>query len=117
MQNQIEGTILHISPTERVGEKLTKRFFVVLTDEQYPQELKIEALNKSCDVLDFQKIDDKVKVTYNARGRSWTSPKTGQKEWFTSLSLWKIESLQGNTATAAKKEDEKPEQIEMNLPF
>jgi len=116
MSNTIEGTITYISQSEQVSEKMTKRFFVVLTDEQYPQEVKIEAINKSCDVLDFQKIDDKVKVTYNVRGRSWTS-KEGKKDWFNTLSLWKIESLQGNTATAAKKEDEKPEQIEMDLPF
>jgi len=91
MENTIKGAIIYISQTEKLSDKLTKRFFVVLTDEQYPQELKIEALNKSCDVLDFQKIDDKVKVTYNVRGRSWTS-KEGKKDWFNTLSLWKIES-------------------------
>ena len=118
MQNQIEGTITYISQTEKLSDKLTKRFFVVLTDEQYPQELKIEALNKSCDVLDFQKIDDKVKVHINLRGRSYINKNTGQKEWFTSLSLWKIESLNGNTATAAKKEEPKPAEIDdSNLPF
>ena len=105
MQNQIEGTILHISQTEKPTDKLTKRFFILLTDEQYPQEIKIEAINKSCDVLDFQKEGEKVKVYYNVRGRSWTNPKTGQKDWFNSLSLWKIESLQGQTATAPIKEE------------
>jgi len=118
MQNQIEGTILHISPTERVGEKLTKRFLVVLIEGQYPQEVKIEAINAKCDTLDHEKEGNKVKVHYNLNGRSYISQKTGQKEWFTSLTLWKIESLGGNTATAAKKEDEKPEQIDVDsLPF
>jgi len=118
MQNQIEGTILHISQTERVGEKLTKRFLVVLMEGQYPQEVKIEAINAKCDTLDHEKEGNKVKVHYNLNGRSYISQRTGQKEWFTSLSLWKIESLNGNTATAAKKEEPKPDQMEADsLPF
>ena len=118
MQNQIEGTILYISPTERVGEKLNKRFFVVLIEGQYPQEVKIEAINAKCDTLDHEKEGNKVKVHYNLNGRSYINKNTGQKEWFTSLSLWKIESLNGNTATAAKKEEPKVAEIEVDgLPF
>lgn len=119
MQNTIEGTILHISKTEKVSDKLTKRFFILLTDEQYPQEIKIESINKSCDILDFQKEGEKVKVYYNVRGRSWTN-KEGKKDWFNSLSLWKIESLQGQTATqnAPIKEEPTPNFIDSDsLPF
>ncbi len=118
MQNQIEGTILHISPTERVGEKLTKRFFVVLIEGQYPQEVKIEAINAKCDTLDHEKEGNKVKVHYNLNGRSYISQRTGQKEWFTSLSLWKIEKMGTETATNTKAMEQKPAQIDSDsLPF
>ncbi len=118
MQNQIEGTIIHISPTERVGEKLNKRFFVVLIEGQYPQEVKIEAINAKCDTLDHEKEGNKVKVHYNLNGRSYINKNTGQKEWFTSLSLWKIESLNGNTATNTKAMEQKAAEIDdNNLPF
>jgi hypothetical protein len=117
MSNQIEGTITYISQSEKLSDKLTKRFFVVLTDEQYPQELKIEAINASCAVLDYEKEGNKVKVHINLRGRSWQN-KEGKKDWFNTLSLWKIESLTGNTATAAKKEEPKAAEIDdSNLPF
>jgi translation initiation factor IF-3 len=66
--------------------------------------------------LDFQKEGEKVKVYYNVRGRSWTNPKTGQKDWFNSLSLWKIESLQGQTATQNAPTKEEPA-ISDELPF
>lgn len=104
MQNTIEGTILHISPTEKVSEKLNKRFLVVLIEGQYPQEVKIEAINAKCDTLDHEKEGNKVKVHFNLNGRSYISQKTGQKEWFTSLSLWKIEGLAGSTPTLIKEE-------------
>ena len=119
MQNQIEGTIIYISPTEKVSDKLNKRFFVVLTNEQYPQELKIEALNASCATLDYEKEGNKVKVHINLRGRAWTN-KEGKKDWFNTLSLWKIEPLAGQTATkeAPKKEEPAPSFTDSNdLPF
>jgi translation initiation factor IF-3 len=118
MQNQIEGTIIYISPTEKVSDKLNKRFLVVLIEGQYPQEVKIEAINAKCDTLDHEREGNKVKVHFNLNGRSYTSQKTGQKEWFTSLSLWKIESLGTQTATQAKAMEQKPAEIDSDsLPF
>jgi single-strand DNA-binding protein len=118
MSNQIEGTIIYISQTEKPTEKLTKRFFVVLTYEQYPQELKIEAINASCAVLDYENEGNKVKVHINLRGRSYINKQTGRKEWFNTLSLWKIEKMGTETATNTKAMEQKAAQIDSDsLPF
>ena len=117
MQNTIEGTILHISPTEKVSEKLTKRFLVVLIEGQYPQEVKIEAINAKCDTLDHEREGNKVKVHFNLNGRSYQN-KQGQKDWFTSLTLWRIEPLAAQTATQSKAMEQKPAEIDdSSLPF
>lgn len=117
MQNQIEGTIIHISQTERVSEKLTKRFFVVLIEGQYPQEVKIEAINAKCDTLDHEREGNKVRIHFNLNGRSYQN-KQGQKDWFTSLTLWKIEPLAGQTATKEAPKKEEPSFMDADsLPF
>jgi hypothetical protein len=50
-----------------------------------------------------------VEVSFNLRGREWTSP-TGDVKYFNTLEAWRIETTQ-ETAQAPE------EQVEEDLPF
>ena len=87
----ISGTIHEIGLTEKVTNSLRKRELIIEYAEnpQYPEFIKIEAINDKCDILDNFQEGQTVSVDFNLRGRPWTD-KTGKKTYFNSLSLWKI---------------------------
>lgn len=76
--------------------------FVVRTDEQYPQELQLQANKEKADnLVKYNKVGDKVDVSLNLRGRSWLKdgePETNRK-WFNTLEAWKIFKEDGNNAS------------------
>ena len=44
----MDASIKSIGETQTFGEKFQKREFVVETDEQYPETLKLEFINDQC---------------------------------------------------------------------
>lgn len=87
----ILGTVHEIGNTEQVSDKLRKRELIIEYAEnpQYPEFIKIEAINDRCDLLDSIRLGQSVTVDFNIKGRPWTD-KTGKKTYFNSLQLWKI---------------------------
>jgi hypothetical protein len=47
-------------------------------------------------MLDAIQLNDQVEVSFNLRGREWTSPQ-GEVKYFNSLEAWRIEKM-GSTA-------------------
>lgn len=88
---QITGKVHEIGFTEHVSDKLSKRDLIIEYAEnpQYPEYIKIEAINAKCDLLDNVKEGENVVVDFNIKGRPWTD-KTGKIVYFNSLQLWKI---------------------------
>lgn len=88
---EIQGIVHEISGVTQVSDKLRKQELIIEYAEnpQYPEYLKLEAINDKCDLLDNLAIGAAVTVHFNFRGRPWTD-KTGKKTYFNSLSLWKI---------------------------
>lgn len=89
-----------VGNTVQVSEKFSKREFVV-TDASgmYPQDIMFQATQDKCNLLDGYQAGDQVDVSFNLRGREWTSP-TGDVKYFNTLEAWRIErSNQGATVT------------------
>jgi hypothetical protein len=101
MSFQLTGKLKKIDPIVQVSEKFSKREFV-LTDEssQYPQDILFQSVQDKCSLLDTYNVGDVVQVSFNLRGREWTSPQ-GEVKYFNTLEAWRIEGGQTQTTAPA----------------
>lgn len=91
----ITGRVIDIMQKQQVTDSFAKREFVIETDDQYPQIIKLEFSQDKCDKLDKVAIGQNVKVHFNVRGRKWHNAKKNEDVYFVTLSAWRIESLEG----------------------
>lgn len=100
MSFQLTGKLKKIDPIVKVSDKFSKREFV-LTDEssQYPQDILFQSVQDKCTLLDAYNVGDVVQVSFNLRGREWTSPQNEVK-YFNTLEAWRIEGSQAAPASA-----------------
>lgn len=91
---EISGVLKVKNNTQQVNDKLSKREFVVTTDNdsKYPQQISFQLTQDKCSLIDSIQLGDEVKVHFNLRGREWNSPAKGVM-YFNSLEAWKIEKL------------------------
>ena len=95
----LEGTIKKIWEEQQISEKFKKREFVLLTDEQYPQEVKFELVQDKCELIQGYELGANIKVHFNVSGRSWQPKDGGEERYFVSLKPWRIEPEKGQPAT------------------
>jgi hypothetical protein len=103
---KITGTIKVLNPTVQVSEKFSKREFVLTENlSQYPQDILFQAVQDRCALLDGMNVGEQVEVSFNLRGREWTSPQ-GEVKYFNSLDAWRIEKVgQGMPASGPSNMD------------
>lgn len=90
---KLQGTVKVINDTVQVTEKFAKREFVVTdTSSMYPQDILFQAVQDKCSMLDGVKEGEQVEVSFNLRGREWTSPQ-GEVKYFNTLDAWRIEKV------------------------
>jgi len=90
---KITGTIKVLNPTVQVSEKFSKREFVLTENtSQYPQDILFQAVQDRCALLDTMGVGEQVEVSFNLRGREWTSPQ-GEVKYFNSLDAWRIDKV------------------------
>lgn len=88
---KLTGTIKVIQDTQRISDKFQKREFVVTdTTSMYPQDILFQATQDKCNLLDQFQANDNVEVSFNLRGREWTSPQ-GEVKYFNTIEAWRIE--------------------------
>lgn len=95
----INGILKVKNDTQVISDKFQKREFVV-TDASgnYPQDILFQLTQERTSALDDVQLNDTVSVTFNIRGREWTSP-SGEVKYFNSLDVWKVEkSASGGAA-------------------
>jgi hypothetical protein len=63
----------------------------------YPQDILFQLTQERTEQLDPININDTINVSFNLRGRDWTSP-TGEVKYFNTLDVWKIEKMTGGAA-------------------
>lgn len=89
---KIEGVIKVVKDTIQVTEKFAKREFVISDNSMYPQDISFQAVQDKCAMLDVINEGDNVEVSFNLRGREWTSPQ-GEIKYFNTLDAWRIEKI------------------------
>ena len=92
---KLTGTIKVVKETVKVTEKFSKREFVITTKEDYPQDVSFQLTQDKCNLMDLFGINQEVEVSFNLRGREWTSPQ-GEVKYFNTLDAWKIQKIGNN---------------------
>ena len=92
---QLSGKLTVIDKTKTVGANFTKRSFVILTDEKYPQTIELELHGETVGQIDHYKIGTDIECEINVRGRGWETP-SGQIKYFNTLVCWKIKAIGGS---------------------
>lgn len=91
---KIEGKLYKILETQEVSSSFRKREFILETDEQYPQLIKLELTQTKCDDINGYNVGDQITVHFNVRGREWIN-KEGNPVYFLTLQAWRLEKLGG----------------------
>ena len=101
---KLQGKVKVIQDTVQVTEKFSKREFVITdSSSMYPQDIMFQAVQDKCDMLDAVSEGDDIEVSFNLRGREWTSPQ-GEVKYFNTLDAWRVEGVSGNDEGMSKLE-------------
>jgi len=98
---KLTGVVKKVGETVKVSETFSKRELVV-TDatSMYPQDIMFEFAKDKTSHLDSVMEGQQVEVSFNLRGRMWTSPQ-GEEKYFNTLDGWRIEVVGGSAAPSA----------------
>ena len=92
MNFNLSVTINSIGSTEQITDNLNKREVRVTTNEQYPQELCVEAYNANCELFNDVRQNDVVRIYFNIAGRTYTA-RNDKTYNNISLKVWKLEII------------------------
>ena len=90
MSFKLTGIVKKIQKEQIVSDKFRKREFVITTEDKYSQDVMFTLTQNNTDLIDTIKVGEKVEVSFNLRGREWTSPKTGEISYFNTLEAWSV---------------------------
>ena len=85
MSYEVSGRIIKIFDEQVFNSGFKKREFVVETQEQYPQPIKLEFFKDKCSLLEQYNEGDQVNVSFNLRGNEF------KDKFYVNLQAWKIE--------------------------
>tara|TARA_Y100000782_G_C10188538_1_gene268586 strand:- start:10703 stop:11080 length:378 start_codon:yes stop_codon:yes gene_type:complete len=88
MNVEITGRIKEIFEAQTFNSGFKKLEFVVTTQEQYPQDLKLELVQDKVDLINGMNKGDEVKAQVNLRGNEY------QGRYFVNLQAWRVEKVQ-----------------------
>ena len=96
---------------QQVSDKFKKREFILTIDQntQYPQYISFQLIQDKTSLIDNYQVGEEIKVSFNLKGREWTSPQ-GEVKYFTTIDAWKIERTQAaktETSSQPKATEEK----------
>ena len=100
---KLQGAIKVIMDTVQVTEKFSKREFVIQdTSSMYPQDILFQLTQDKTDLIEPYAEGEEIEVSFNLRGREWTSP-AGEIKFFNTLEAWRIEKIgQSNVENTAE---------------
>ena len=85
---------------KRIGEiqefgtnnfKVVKWVVIDDSNSEYQQTLELQCTQEHADkLLQYNKVGDRVDVSYNLRGREWTNPETKKVSVFNTIEAWKV---------------------------
>jgi len=93
MSFEVSGKLYVKNDAVKVTDRFTKREFVLeVEDGMYPQHIKFQLVQDKVSVLDPFEVGDIMTVSFNLRGREYTSPK-GEVSYFTNLNAWRVQKV------------------------
>lgn len=81
----LEGVLHKKYETSNHSETFQSRDFVIKTDGQYPQHIKLQLTQDRCDIIEPFEVGAQLKVSFDLRGREH------QDKYFTNLNAWKVQ--------------------------
>ena len=87
---KVQGKVIKINDEQIISEKFKKREFVVKTEGNYPEFLKLQVTQERCDLAEKLSINDNVVAYINLKGKEYTN-KNGDVDYFVSIDCWKID--------------------------
>lgn len=100
----MKGVVHKVGQTMIVSEKFSKRELVMVdnSDANYPQYVSFEFTQDKTSLLDNVMEGQEIELSFNLRGREWTSP-AGDVKYFNTLQGWKID---GEAPKVEQKQDD-----------
>ncbi len=96
MAFEVEGKLHRIFPTEQKSASFSAREFVLeVPDGNYPQLIKFQAVQDRTGQLDNFQEGDRVKVSFDLRGREWNG------KYLTNLNAWRIDRATGESGATS----------------
>jgi len=90
MKNVLIKSIGEVKEFGANGFKVVKFVIVDDSSSEYEQTLELQCTQDKADnLIKFNKAGDRVDISYNLRGREWTSPE-GKVSVFNSIEAWKV---------------------------
>ena len=98
----VTGILKVKQETQQVKDSFKKREFVLTNDQtsQYPQHVTFQLTQDKTSIIDNYNVGEEVKVSFNLRGREWTSPQ-GDVKYFNTIDAWRIERVQNQKSASA----------------
>jgi single-strand DNA-binding protein len=87
MTYEAEGILHKKYDIESKSGTFQTREFVITTEGTYPQFVKFQLTQDKCSVIDTYNEGEKIKVSFDLRGREW------QGKYFTNLNAWRVDKL------------------------
>lgn len=109
----VTGILKLKQETQQIKDSFKKREFVLTIDQtsQYPQHITFQLTQDKTSIIDGYNVGEEIKVSFNLRGREWTSPQ-GDVKYFNTIDAWRIERVQNQksatTSSAANTADVNP---------
>lgn len=118
---KLTGTVKVVNDTVQVSEKFSKREFVISENSSmYPQDIIFQCAQDKCAMLDQIAEGQQVEVSFNLRGREWTSPQ-GEVKYFNTLDAWRIEvtlsTMSSNAGDPPNRKEPLGDMVDDDLPF
>ncbi len=117
MNFELEGNVIVKSDVVEINASFKKREFVIEVINEQNQDwndfIKFQLTQDRCSLLDPIRVGDKIKATFNVRGRKWE--KDGKVNYFSNLEAWRIEKIE--TAPIESAPDNLPDGPDEELPF
>ena len=109
---EIQGKLIHVSESQKVGDSNSKITFVIEYGNEYPKKAAFDLWNDKIEKIMGYSIGDKLTVSYNIDSRSFKR-KDGTSGIITNLQAWRItgdkqEPKQETAMGTIKKADDLP---------
>ena len=94
MELKLNGKVKLILDLQSWDSGFTKREFVITTNEQYPQDVKLECIKDKTSLLDGLIEGDELEVSFNVRGNEYNG------KYYVNLQAWRLNKSYSESAAS-----------------